>query len=47
MRQRKQKKGFMLIKVDLEKAYDCLSWVFIIDTLGKTVEADLRDQNVT
>ena len=36
MRQRKQKKGFMLIKVDLEKPYDRLSWGFIRDTLGKS-----------
>ena len=29
----KGKKGFMSIKVDLEKAYDRLSWNFILDTL--------------
>ena len=27
-------KGFMIIKVDLEKAYDRLSWPFIRDTLA-------------
>eukprot|EP00258_Populus_trichocarpa_P027694 XP_024443713.1 uncharacterized protein LOC112324533 [Populus trichocarpa] len=33
MRKMKGKKGFMTIKVDLEKAYDILSWKFIRETL--------------
>jgi hypothetical protein len=33
MRKMKGKKGFMTIKVDLEKAYDRLSWKFIRETL--------------
>ena len=27
------KKGFMVIKLDLEKAYDRLSWNFVVDSL--------------
>ena len=33
MRKQKAGKGFMLIKVDLEKAYNRISWDFIRDTL--------------
>lgn len=33
MRGKKDEKGMMTIKVDLEKAYDRLSWEFITDTL--------------
>lgn len=33
MLQKKGKRGQILIKVDLEKAYDCLSWSFIRETL--------------
>lgn len=33
MRKKKRKKGIMVLKVDLEKAYDRLSWSFIQDTL--------------
>ena len=33
MRRKMGKKGFMAIKVDLEKAYDRLSWNFIYETL--------------
>ena len=29
----KGKDGFMVVKVDVEKAYDRLNWNFIIDTL--------------
>ncbi|KAH1160582.1 hypothetical protein GYH30_032066 [Glycine max] len=33
MRCRKGKKGWMTIKVDLDKAYDCLKWEFVKETL--------------
>ena len=33
MKNMKGKKGFMAIKVDLEKAYDRLDWGFLYDTL--------------
>lgn len=35
MRTKKTGKNFMIIKIDLEKAYDRLSWAFIKDTLEK------------
>lgn len=33
MRNLKRKRGFMALKIDLEKAYDKLRWSFIIETL--------------
>ncbi|KAH9650382.1 hypothetical protein KPL70_026367 [Citrus sinensis] len=36
MRRKTSRKGFMAIKVDLEKAYDWLNWDFIFDTLQQT-----------
>lgn len=33
MKKKKQKSGFMAIKIDLEKAYDRLNWDFVRDTL--------------
>ncbi|KAH9673337.1 reverse transcriptase domain-containing protein [Citrus sinensis] len=36
MRMKTGKKGFMAIKVDLEKAYDRINWSFIFDTLQQT-----------
>ena len=38
MKLKKGKKGFMAIKIDLEKAYDKLNWDFIVDVL---LEIDL------
>ena len=36
MRKKTGKKGFMAIKVDLEKAYDRINWSFMFDTLQQT-----------
>ena len=36
MRTKKSCVGFMIIKIDLEKAYNRLSWRFICDTLKKS-----------
>ena len=33
MRLTKGKKGFMAIKIDLDKTYDSLDWNFVIDLL--------------
>ena len=33
MKRKSRKKGVMALKVDLAKAYDRLSWDFILDTL--------------
>lgn len=33
LKRKKGQQGFMVIKVDLEKAYDTLDWNFIKDTL--------------
>ena len=33
MRRKQGKKGYMVIKIDFEKAYDRLRWDFIRDTL--------------
>ena len=35
MRRKMGKKGLMAIKIDLEKAYDRLNWIFIHETLMK------------
>ena len=35
MRKMKGRKGMMVVKVDLEKAYDRLQWDFISDTLSE------------
>lgn len=36
MRQKRGKVGYMAIKVDLEKAYDRLSWQYILKVMEKT-----------
>lgn len=42
MRKKKGKRGQMLIKVNIEKAYDCLSWEFVHETLhGVGLPSDL------
>ncbi|XP_072058053.1 uncharacterized protein [Arachis hypogaea] len=33
MRNRNQAKGLMTVKIDLEKAYDKLNWLFVVDLL--------------
>lgn len=33
VRNKRNKNGYMIMKIDLEKAYDCLGWDFIRDTL--------------
>ena len=43
MRNRKGKKGFMTIKIDLEKAYDRVRWNFVLkclDDYGKICSLD-------
>jgi hypothetical protein len=35
MHKLRRRKGFMAIKVDLEKACDCLSWNFVQDSGGR------------
>ena len=35
MKHSKAKKGSLLFKMDLEKAYDTVRWVFLIDTLAR------------
>ena len=37
MKNMKGKKGFMVIKVDLEKAYNRLDWEFLCDTLEDVI----------
>ena len=44
MRYAKDKKGFMAIKIDLEKAYDHLDWNFVVDFLR---DLGLNDQFVS
>lgn len=44
MRQKKGPMGWMAIKVHLEKAYNCLSWDFIRDTL---ILANMHDPVVS
>ena len=34
-KKKKRRKGFIVIKIDLEKAYDIITWEFIIDVLDK------------
>ena len=41
MQKNKGNKGFMAIKVDLEKANDRLDWDFLLDTLKKLGFNDL------
>lgn len=46
MRKKKGNKGFMVVEIDLEKAYDRLSWDFIRDTLRKVGMEDVWTRNI-
>ena len=44
MRTAEGKKGYMAIKIDLEKAYDHLDWLFVVDSLR---DVGLNDQLIS
>ena len=44
MRTAEGKKGYMAIKIDLEKAYDRLDWLFVVDSLR---DVGLNDQLIS
>lgn len=46
IRLKKGDKGFMLMKIDLEKAYDRLSWRFIHETLQEVGFNDIWIRNI-
>ena len=35
MQQMKGPNGIMVIKIDLDKAYDCINWDFLLETLNE------------